>query len=118
EFGDIDIGAIEADASLSAGAPVPEKKEAASPASKESKAALGPNGKAAPAPVTKGANGAPLGTPQALAASIAEAARNSKVDRSKYEAVRSLDRLKHWIARASDLGLVALDTATNSLDTR
>ena len=39
-------------------------------------------------------------TPQALAAARIEAARNAKVDRSRYEIVRSLDRLKAWIARA------------------
>jgi DNA polymerase-1 len=91
----------------------PEKVEA-SPAGDKPKAAPSTNGKAAPA--AKGANGAPLGTPQILAASIADAARNSKFDRSTYETVRSLDRFKHWIARASDLGVVALDTETNSLD--
>jgi DNA polymerase I len=55
-------------------------------------------------------------TPQALAASRADAARNAKVDRSRYEVVRSLDRLNAWIARARDVGLVALDSRTNSFD--
>ena len=30
--------------------------------------------------------------------------------------MRTLDRLKAWIARARDIGFVALDTQTNSLD--
>jgi DNA polymerase I len=55
-------------------------------------------------------------TPQALAAARVEAARNAKVDRSRYETVRSLDRLNAWIARARERGVVALDTQTNSLD--
>ena len=55
-------------------------------------------------------------TPQALAAARAEAARNGKIDRSRYETVRTLDRLKAWIARAHDLGVVAIDTETTSLD--
>jgi DNA polymerase-1 len=55
-------------------------------------------------------------TPQALAAARVEAARNAKVDRSRYETVRSLDRLNAWIARSRDRGMVALDTQTNSLD--
>ena len=55
-------------------------------------------------------------TPQALATARAEAARNAKVDRSRYEIVRSLDRLNAWIARARDIGVVALETRTNSLD--
>ncbi|MEX0842221.1 MAG: DNA polymerase I, partial [Xanthobacteraceae bacterium] len=42
--------------------------------------------------------------------------RGAKIDRSKYECVRSLDRLKQWIARAYDLGAVAVDTETTSLD--
>ena len=46
----------------------------------------------------------------------ADAARNAKVDRSRYEVVRSLDRLNAWIARARDIGLVAVDSRTNSLD--
>ena len=49
-------------------------------------------------------------TPQALAAARVEAARNAKVDRSRYEIVRSLERLNAWIARARELGVVALDT--------
>jgi DNA polymerase-1 len=55
-------------------------------------------------------------TPQALAAARAEAARDAKVDRSRYETVRSLDRLNAWVARARDVGVVALDTQTTSLD--
>ncbi len=50
-------------------------------------------------------------TPQALAAARLAAARNAKIDRSRYEIVRSLDRLDAWIARARELGVVALDTA-------
>src|SRR6516162_2018053 len=55
-------------------------------------------------------------TPQALAAARVAAARNAKIDRSRYEIVRSLDRLATWIARARELGVVALDTQTTSLD--
>jgi DNA polymerase-1 len=43
-------------------------------------------------------------------------ARATPIDRSKYETVRTLDRLQAWIARAKDLGVVALDTETTSLD--
>ncbi|MGZ5812615.1 MAG: DNA polymerase I [Xanthobacteraceae bacterium] len=55
-------------------------------------------------------------TPQALAAARVAAARNARVDRSRYEVVRSLERLNAWIARARDLGVVALDTRTTRLD--
>jgi DNA polymerase-1 len=105
EFGDIDVGAIEPDVLLSAGASA--KNVAAPPSTEQS----------VPAPsAAKSVNGAALGTPASLAASRGEAARNDKVDRSKYEAVRTLDRLKHWIGRASELGVVAFDTETTSLD--
>ena len=43
-------------------------------------------------------------TPIALAASRSEAARTAKIDRSKYETVGTLARLKEWIARAHEAG--------------
>jgi DNA polymerase-1 len=55
-------------------------------------------------------------TPQALARARAEAARAEKFDRSKYETVRSIERLKAWIERARDAGVVAIDTMAASLD--
>ncbi len=55
-------------------------------------------------------------TPPVLAATRLNAARNAKVDRSRYETVRGLDRLNAWIARARDLGRIAVDTQTTSLD--
>jgi len=48
-------------------------------------------------------------TPAALAAARFGVARNQKFDRSKYETVRSPDRLRAWIERACDVGFVALD---------
>ncbi|WP_375291210.1 DNA polymerase I [Qipengyuania sp.] len=38
------------------------------------------------------------------------------VDRSAYECVQSMDRLKHWVARAFASRQVAIDTETSSLD--
>ncbi len=55
-------------------------------------------------------------TPRSLAAARIEAAHNAKIDRSRYEIVRSLEQLNAWITRARDLGTVALDTETTSLD--
>jgi DNA polymerase I len=55
-------------------------------------------------------------TPQALAEARAEAARRRKVDRSGYAIVRTLEALNAWIERARDLGMVAIDTETTSLD--
>jgi DNA polymerase-1 len=55
-------------------------------------------------------------TPQVLAATRLNAARNAKVDRSRYEIVRTLDRLNAWMARARELGRIAIDTQTTSID--
>jgi len=74
-----------------------------------------PAPQAAPASRESGARDSAL-TPISLAAARAEKARNAKIDRSKYECVRTLPRLKAWIARAYDLGVVAVDTETTSLD--
>ncbi len=56
------------------------------------------------------------GTPHSLAAARMEAARTAKFDRTKYETVRSVERLVAWIERARDNGLVALDAAATSFD--
>jgi DNA polymerase-1 len=56
------------------------------------------------------------GTPAALAARLLEAGRARPVDRSRYETVRSLERLRAWIARAREQGFLAVDTATTSPD--
>ncbi len=55
-------------------------------------------------------------TPAALATAHLAAERDKKIDRSKYETVRSLDRLKAWVLRAKDVGVVAIDAETTSLD--
>src|SRR5262249_54889435 len=55
-------------------------------------------------------------TPRSLAEVRAAAAHKSKVDRARYEVVRTLPRLQEWIARAVDLGVVAVDTQTTSID--
>ena len=54
-------------------------------------------------------------TPISLAAARAAAVRKP-IDRSKYETVRSLDRLNAWVARAHETGVLAIDTETTSLD--
>jgi DNA polymerase I len=55
-------------------------------------------------------------TPKALAAARRDAAQAQKFDRSKYETVRSLDRLKALVARAYDQGFIAVATVTTSDD--
>jgi DNA polymerase-1 len=118
EFAEVEVGEIEPDPSLRGGAASTVTAEKPSAQEEpQGKKPQGANGQSSSVPATaKNANGAALGTPQSLAASHGEAARNDKVDRSKYEAVRTLERLKHWIARAGEIGVVAFDTETTSLD--
>ena len=52
------------------------------------------------------------GAPQVLVDARTQAAHRSAIDRSRYEIVRDVKRLKAWVARAQDLGLVAIDTDT------
>ena len=125
EFASVDPGDIEAESRFAGG-------KAASLAADDGAApkAAPDEGSAAPqlplgrppqpadiVPKAKGeAPAYPRLTPQMLAAARTEAARNAKFDRSKYETVRTLDRLNAWIERAHDTGLVAIDTATASTD--
>ncbi|MPZ41172.1 MAG: DNA polymerase I, partial [Rhizobiales bacterium] len=51
-------------------------------------------------------------TPQALEAERTEAARKAKFDRSRYEIVNRRDRLEAWVARARDVGVVAINAET------
>lgn len=70
----------------------------------------------APAPAAAAASEGGLWRPQAVAEAAAERAVAQKVDPSGYETVMDLDRLKAWVAEATELGHVAVDTETTSLD--
>jgi DNA polymerase I len=109
----VDAVKIEPDArQVASGAVRPaESLEAASTATAATKVAAAPSAKARGI----GARDGDM-TPQALAAGRAEAARNAKIDRSHYEAVRTLDRLQAWIDRAREVGVVAIGTEATSLD--
>ena len=54
--------------------------------------------------------------PAAAALPTGPEAQSIKVDRSQYETVTSLDALDRWIAEATALGYVALDTETDCID--
>ena len=68
----------------------------------------------------KSATGAPADpsrlTPVSLAERRLAAFRASKIDPAKYETIGTLSRLRHWIARAHETGVLALKTETSSLD--
>jgi len=124
EFSGIDAGEIEPEGKL--------KAPTAAPPARESGERRGDNGAQAqqaslPLPSVPGRESKPVPgraapptqeefTPQALAAARLATARYTKIDRSRYETVRSLDRLAAWIARTRELGAVAIDTQTTSLD--
>src|SRR5476651_906605 len=106
----IDASAVEADAKLTSGS-----SPAAAPLPSPPKTGGDLFARAPQTSPVSSADDAAL-TPISLAAVRAEKARSAKIDRSKYECVRTLARLKEWIARAYDLGVVAVDTETTSLD--
>ncbi|MHB2167227.1 DNA polymerase I [Alsobacter sp. R-9] len=82
------------------------------PAPTGSVAAAASNG--ATASATSARNGE--ATPAHLSGAMAVAMRAIPFDVSRYEAVRSADRLAAWIAEAKSVGVVAFDTETTSLD--
>ncbi|WP_112662052.1 DNA polymerase I [Microvirga flavescens] len=55
-------------------------------------------------------------TPGDLATRLATQASSQAFDRSLYETVTDLARLKEWVREASEQGHVAVDTETNALD--
>jgi len=72
------------------------------------------------APPRKAAAGATPGssplTPISLAERRLEALRATRLEAAKYEIITTLERLRHWIDRAHDTGLLALKAETTSLD--
>src|SRR6478736_4031765 len=58
----------------------------------------------------------PKGAPISLAAAREEALRKLPVDRSKYQAVKTLAELNAFIARVHDAGQVAIEIKANSID--
>jgi DNA polymerase-1 len=69
---------------------------------------------ASSAPADGAGNG--LDTPSALANKIAAAAAAQKFDHAAYVTIRDLATLKAWVAEATEAGVMAFDTETNSLD--
>ncbi len=119
----VDAAEVEPDARLRPGGagPAPTGRIERAKAQEQLPLAAAPTG-SAPGPATagpatrKGPDGAAPFTPQLLAAARLAAAKSTKVDRSRYQTVRSVDELEAWVVRARDLGVLALDTETTSLD--
>jgi DNA polymerase I len=118
----IDASSVEADAKVASASPMPPLQREGGAAPAAPGGAKGATPARPPAAATlplsgggiKEKNGAL--TPLALATARSEQARTAKINRSKYETVGTPARLKEWIARAHEAGLVAIDTETTSLD--
>jgi DNA polymerase I len=118
----IDASAVEADSKL-ASAPPSSPPPPVGEVAAHSAAGGGTGELFAPPPQSspasgRGGTGAVAGalTPSTLAEARKQHGLAEKFDRSKYETVRTLQRLKEWIARAHEAGLLAIDTETTSLD--
>jgi DNA polymerase-1 len=124
EFGGIEASEIEPDAKLavhgkSSPPPLAGQDDAQSAFGGGKSSALSKPAPSPPSPASGGGRQAAVQgslSPQALAAARLEIAHQQKFDRTKYETVRSLDRLKAWVERARDQGFIAIDTETTSLD--
>ena len=115
EAGGLDAEAIEADAKLAPGGGSVAALKAKGRAEAEGKEA--PQEPSQPAAAPSGVPAAKEGelTPSSLVAARSREVR-AKFDRTRYETVSDLARLELWIAKATELGVVAVDTETTSLD--
>ena len=127
DYSQIDPADVEADGNnksgasgRSAGASTPPRSAAGDLFADQETSPSPAGGKAAAAGADR-AQGKPQSsnvilTPQALAAARAEAGRKTRIDRNKYQTIRSLDALQAWIARAHDVGHFAIEAKANSID--
>jgi DNA polymerase-1 len=119
EAAGIDPAKIDPDERVKAGQPIllAGEQQGAATTEQEAPAQIAPAARPSPAtPARRSEKRSDTMVPKALAAARAEAARDAKIDRSRYESVGSLERLAAWVARALDLGIAAIDTETTDLD--
>jgi DNA polymerase I len=121
EFSGVEAAEIEPDENLRVGGTSPARAAPAEPAAQPDSVAPAPAGRtgktiARPASQDRAATTPGEITPQALAVARAEALRHRKFDRSGYAIVRTLDQLKAWVARAFDLGGLAIASETTGID--
>lgn len=115
EAADIDASQIEADARLGSGKSLtrPQEQNDTAAEAKPQKT----SDDSGMLPLSGGGKTSDVvATPISLAAARAERVRAIPVDRSKYEVVRDLARLKAWMQRAVDKGVLAISTETTSID--
>jgi DNA polymerase-1 len=127
EAADLDASQIEPDARLTSKSGAGADVAPSSPPLSQGRAAGGASrertndlfGASPSLPHTTGSESAQTAgtnTPVSLAQARNDKLKKIPFDRSRYEIVRTLDRLRQWVSRAVDIGYVAIDTETNSLD--
>jgi DNA polymerase-1 len=115
EFSDVNAAEIE-----------PDRKNVSSAASAAAKASADAvtgdlfgndsGAKATPAIRAKAASDTEIKTPQILAAARLEAVRKLPVQIDKYETVRTLDRLQHWVDRVENDGSFVIKALAPTID--
>src|SRR3954462_9147177 len=103
EFAGLDSGAIEASKVVTARTDRPAASGSAAPGLPLT------GGGMATKPRPGATDPAVPATPQTLSAARLEAARRKKLDRSRYEIVKNMGRLREWITRAHSAGVVAIN---------
>jgi DNA polymerase I len=123
DYSQIDPSDVEADAGNKSGG-----ASAASPGASEKRASTGTSGdlfgnsrtSAPPSPANVSGKGDKAnslkGTPISLAAARAEAVRKLPFDRGKYQTIRSLEALTAWLGRVHDVGQMAVEAMSDSID--
>ncbi|MGY4600672.1 5'-3' exonuclease [Bradyrhizobium sp. GM22.5] len=118
EFSQIDPANVDADPGYSSGASVfsPLPPSDVVPAPGPGAPAQVPVGQRNPSASKEDKAASPKGAPISLAAAREEALRKLPVDRSKYQAIKTLAELNAFIARIHDAGHVAVEIRGNSID--
>ncbi len=118
EFSQIDPANVDADPGYSSGASVfsPLPPSDVVPAPGAGAPAQAPAGQRNASASKEDKAASPKGAPISLAAAREEALRKLPVDRSKYQAVKTLTELNAFIARIHDAGHVAVEIRANSID--
>jgi DNA polymerase I len=114
EFGQVDSGSVEPSTVPLAAQRTAAPSAASSPSISPGLPLSGGGMAAKPRPGA--ADPAVAVTPQSLAAARLEAARAAKIERPRYEIIRTVEQLEPWIARAYDVGTVAINIETVGAD--
>jgi DNA polymerase-1 len=114
EMAEIDASQVEADSKLSSGKALTRPEQESEIAAKATPQKSDDSGML---PLSGGGKATDVSaTPISLAAARVQKVRGIPVDRSKYETVRDLARLKTWMARAVEKGVLAISIETASID--